>query len=171
MNADVEELHVAVTHLWLTSDAATVNLAREVAEAAAGVIAAHTGRSKISLWTRLTQVVAGPRLGDPVLIESARTVLAGKRERLVQHTRNRFDLQDFRRLELRLGGHPIVSSRPGGHSGNVRDAGRATEGYAHEGLRRRCDATAGSSLPRHGGGPRAPGVVGGRGGPVLYVRQ
>lgn len=95
MNADVEELHVAVTHLWLTSDAATVNLAREVAEAAAGVIAAHTGRSKISLWTRLTQVVAGPRLGDPVLIESARTVLAGKRERLVQHTRNRFDLQEL----------------------------------------------------------------------------
>lgn len=98
MNADAEELHVAVTHLWLTSDAATVDLAREVSEAAAGVISAHTGRSRISLLTRLTQVVAGPRLGDPVLIESARTVLAEKRERLVQHTRNRLDLQELSSL-------------------------------------------------------------------------
>jgi hypothetical protein len=95
MNRDAEQLHVAVTRLWLTSDAATVNLAREVLEAAAGVIAAHTGRRQASLWARIHQLVTGPRLGDPQRIESARTVLAEKREKLVQHTRKRFDLQQL----------------------------------------------------------------------------
>jgi hypothetical protein len=95
MNRDAEELHVAATHLWLTSDASTVNLAREVFEAAAEVIAAHTGRRKVPLWARLCQLVVGPRLGDPERIESARLVLAEKREQLVEHTRRRFDLQQL----------------------------------------------------------------------------
>jgi hypothetical protein len=95
MSDDAEDLHRAATHLWLTSDATTVALAREVSDAAADVIEAHMVRRRRWMLRWTVDLVFGPRLGDPSLIEHARVGLAAKREQLVRHTRKRFNLPEL----------------------------------------------------------------------------
>lgn len=95
MTQDAEDLHAAATHLWLTSDPRTVELAREVSDAAAGVIEAHNAGRRPRMIGWLLDLVLGPPLGDRQRIESARAVLAAKRGQLVQHTRARFNLPEL----------------------------------------------------------------------------
>lgn len=96
MTRDVEELHAAVTHIWLTSDGPTIALANAVAEAAAEVISAHHDRyprPRFIAW--LLDLIWGVRLGNPRRIEGARVRLAGEREQLVRLSRRRWNLPEL----------------------------------------------------------------------------
>lgn len=95
LHADAEELSSAATQLWLTSDPRTVELARAVAEAAGDVVAARTARSRAGLIGWLLNVLRGPQLGEPAMIEAARAKLARTTEDLVRHARTLSKVEDL----------------------------------------------------------------------------
>jgi hypothetical protein len=104
MNEDAEDLHAAATHLWLTSDTVTIQLATEVSQAAADIISAHHARRPLPwpiAW--LATLIWGVRLGDPEAIEAARVALGTRRELLVQHARARTGASPLGDGERRFG--------------------------------------------------------------------
>lgn len=108
LHADAEELSSAATQLWLTSDPRTVELARAIADAAGDVVAARTTRPRAGLFGWLLNLLRGPELGDPALIEAARSKLADRTENLVRHARR---LSEVAELEPRSSAAAAVSAR------------------------------------------------------------
>lgn len=86
MTTEVAALQDAASFIWLTSEPRTVELASDVADAAADIIAAHSKRNGYpGLLSWLVELLRGPRLGDPRAIAEARALLAERRELLVAH--------------------------------------------------------------------------------------